>query len=136
LSEAYAPKARKVRRGIASLHRSELVVEDEIEARDPIDVIWNFHTRADIKLDGGRVILSLGGKQIEARILSPDRARFEVIPADPPPPQAQQLDVRNLVIRLLASKQVSIAVALAPKGKVGTSEIEPLDAWVAAANAH
>jgi len=136
LTEAYAPRGRKVRRGVALLHRNEVLVEDEIEAGDPIDLIWNFHTPANVELDGGRAILSLEGKQLEARILSPELARFEVIPADPPPPQAQQPDVHNLVIRLPASKQVSIAVVLAPPGKFETSEIEPLDAWVAAANAH
>jgi hypothetical protein len=136
LTEAYAPKARKVRRGVALLHRNEVLVEDEIEAGSPIDLIWNFHTRANVELDGSRAVLSLGGKQIEARILSPEGAHFEVIAADPPPPQAQQPDIRNLVIRLPATKQVSIAVALAPPGRFQTSEIEPLDAWVTAAHAH
>jgi len=136
LTEAYAPRGCKVRRGVALLRRNEVLVEDEIESGDPIDLIWNFHTRANVELDGGRVILSLEGKQIEARILSPERVRFEVIPADPPPPQAQQPDVHNLVIRLPTAKQVNIAVALAPPGKFERSEIEPLDAWVAPAHAH
>jgi hypothetical protein len=59
-----------------------VLIEDEIEAVVPIDLVWNFHTRANVELDGGRAILSLDGKQIEVRILSSDGARFEVIPAD------------------------------------------------------
>ena len=135
MTEAYLPRARRTRRGVALLHRNEVLVEDEIEAADPMDLVWNFHTRAEVELDGSRAIMSLEGKQIEARILSPSGAHFEVIPADAAPPQAQQCDVHNLVIRLPASRQVTIAVALAASDQFQTPTIEPLDAWLAAARA-
>jgi hypothetical protein len=51
LTEAYTPRARRVRRGVALLHRNEVLIEDEIEADDPMDLIWSFHTRAHVELD-------------------------------------------------------------------------------------
>jgi heparinase II/III-like protein len=134
LTSGYAPIAHRVRRGIALLNRSRALVEDEVETNDPTDVVWNFHTSAQIELDGSRATLSLGGKQIEARILSPQGARFEAFPADPPPPQAQQADVHNLEIRLPGRTEVRIAVVLEQIGKSRITKVEPLDAWISAAS--
>ena len=132
LTEGYAPRARQIRRGVALLDRSRALIEDEVQMNEPTDVVWNFHTRAEIKVEGGRATLSLGGKEIQARILSPEGAHFEVFPADPPPPQAQQPDVHNLEIRLPATTEARIALVLVQTGETRTTIVEPLNAWIAA----
>jgi heparinase II/III-like protein len=133
LTQGYAPQAREVRRGVALLDRSRALIEDEVKMNEPTDVVWNFHTRAEINVDGGHATLSFGGKQVEAIILSPVGAHFEVLPADPPPPQAQQPDVHNLEIHLPAITEARIAVVLERPGETKATRVEPLGSWVAAA---
>jgi len=136
LSSAYAPKAQQALRGVALLNRRQVLVQDEVEAKEPVDIVWNFHTRASVGPTGARATLSQGKAQLEARILSPADARFEVVSANPLPPQAQQPDVHNLIVRLRAVKgRVRIAVLLAPSGEVEEPRIEPLKAWITAAAA-
>jgi hypothetical protein len=132
LSIAYAPRVRRAFRGLALLDRRRVLVQDEIEAADiPVELVWNFHTRARVETLGARALLSIGSSRLEARILSPERARFEVVSANPAPPQAQQRDVTNLVVRLPHTSKVRLAVELSPAGSRATPGIEPLDRWIA-----
>jgi hypothetical protein len=134
LSEAYKPKVTDARRGIALLDRRRVLVQDEVRAREPVEIVWNFHTRARVEPKGATAILSQGRARLEARILSPAGARFDVISANPPPPQAQQPDVHNLIVRLPERvKQARIAVLFTIAGdSVSAPTLESLDSWVAA----
>jgi hypothetical protein len=132
LTEAYAPRVRRALRGVALLDRRRVVVQDEVEAADsPVELVWNFHTRARVETVGARALLSIGPSRLEARILSPEHARFEVVSANPAPPQAQQPDVTNLVVRLPRTRKVRLAVELSPAGPPATPGTEPLDRWIA-----
>jgi hypothetical protein len=132
LTDAYKPKINSALRGVALLDRQHVLVQDEVEAPNPVDVVWNFHTSAKVELHGSRTVLSQGGAQIQARILSPDGARFEVISANPVPPQRQQPDVRNLVIRLpKRTTNVRISVLIDSVGPEFTPTLEPLKNWIA-----
>ena len=66
--------------------RRRVLVQDEIEATKA-DVWWFMHTQADVILqDGGRMRDAIARRQeLEARIESPESARFEVRPAEPLP---------------------------------------------------
>jgi hypothetical protein len=117
---------------VALIDRRKVVVQDEVEAAStPVDVVWNFHTRARIELDGARAHLMFGSARLDARIVSPEHARFEVVSANPPPPQAQQPDVTNLVARLPGTREVRLAVEFSPSGSPATPGTEPLDRWIA-----
>ena len=85
LSEGYKSSCTRVRRGIELLNRNAVVVEDEVEANKPVKVQWNLHTMAGVQIsdDGRQATLSLGGKSIDARILSPDEGKFSIIGAQP-----------------------------------------------------
>lgn len=133
LTDGYKPKVIRAWRGIALLDRRQVLVQDEIKARELVDVIWNFHTRARVEMRGKRATLTQNNVQFEVRILSPQSARFEVISSNPaPPPQAQQPDVRNLRIRLPKKiKDVRIAVLLSPSTPAPTPKLETLEAWLA-----
>src|SRR5262249_59391914 len=88
LTAAYAPRVRRALRGVALIDRRKVVVQDEVEAAStPVDLVWNFHTRARVALDGASAHLALGSSRLEARIRSPEHGRFEVVSASPPPPQ-------------------------------------------------
>ncbi len=135
LSDAYKANVTRASRGVALINRRQVIVQDEVQAPRPVQIVWNFHTRAQIALQGDRATLTQGKAQMHARILSPAGAHFEVIAANPPPPQAQQPDVHNLVIRLPEKiQEVRIVVLLTPdvKGDNTTPAVEPLEAWIAA----
>jgi hypothetical protein len=89
------------------------------------------HTRADIDLQGRTATLRQGDRTLTARILEPEGAKFEVMPADAPPPEAQNSGVRKLAIRTQAPKDgLRIAVALSPGKQAITPDLRPLSAWI------
>jgi hypothetical protein len=133
LTAAYAPVgATRVRRGIALVDgRSRVLVQDEIEAARPVEAVWAMHTGAEVAVNGERAMLTSNGQSLEARLLAPAGARFEVAPVHIPPPQRPAPGVKKLVVRLPEKvTSTRIAVLLAP-GAVRGSEpkLVPLDAW-------
>ncbi len=81
LTEGYAPAASSVKRGIALLKRSRVLVQDEIECGEPGDVDWFLHTRAQVTGEGSRLMLRMEGQELAAEILEPADARFTFEPA-------------------------------------------------------
>ncbi len=130
LSAAYAPRVQTARRGIALIDRSQVLVQDEVQAKEPVEIRWNFLTRAQIETHGDRATLTLNKEALEVRILEPSEAKFAVLAADPPPPQAQQPDVHNLTIRLPRGRSARLAVLLAPAGHLQPPKVEPLASWI------
>ncbi len=136
LSAAYAGQAKTVRRGIALVDRRQVLVQDELEGTAGSQITWQMHTRAGIKVEGSRAVLSQGGKRLAARLLSPSQAVFGTEAADAPPPQAQQPDVTKLVVKIPGSeKPVRVAVLFAVEGGDGQRpELTPLNEWQSGAH--
>ena len=130
LTEAYAPKVQRAWRGVALLDRRHILVEDEIEADRSVEVTWNFHTRAQVEIHGGRATLSAGSDRLELRIVTPSGARFQNIGASPQPPQAQQPDVTNLIIRLPTARVARLTVAITRASNEVVPSLGPLSQWV------
>ena len=92
-------------------------------------------TDAEIRiLEQGRASLSLEGRELKARILSPAGAAFIVASAEQKPPQKMNQGVKRLVVRLPEAKgNVRVAVLLSPVwddgNHVDTVEIQPLANW-------
>ena len=122
------------------IDRRYVIVQDEIETAKA-DVWWWFmHTPAAIHLedDGRKAVLTLGGKQLEARILTPAPARFEVRAAEPlptsPNPAGQKSNggIRKLAIHSLSAGNLRLAVAFIPhdgQGEVVLPAVRPLNEW-------
>jgi hypothetical protein len=141
MTAAY-PHARRVLRGIEMLHRTDVIVVDEVEMDGPTRITWNFHTKAHIKASGASARLEMNGRILDAQILAPAGAKFEVISANPPPPQAQQPDVHNLIVHLPEPvAHTRIIVLLSPLAVAGgepmaraqqpPAKIQPLSHWIA-----
>ena len=139
LAGAYGTRAKQVQRGVALVERRYVIVQDEIKAAKA-DVWWFMHTQAEAGLeDGGRrAVLKLGGKCLEARILAPAGARFEVRPAEPfpssPNPAGQKANdgVRKLAIHLPHAESLRLTVLLVPRdgqGEVAAPKVRPLAEW-------
>lgn len=125
LSKAYARHAQKVRRGAALIHdRKWFLVQDEVTALKPAEAWWFMHTKAAVAVaaDSVSATLTLGGKRMIARILSPAGARFSVREAKPlltlPNPAGQNANVgwRKLTVHLAAVQELRLAVVLVPLG--------------------
>ena len=133
LSAGYKTAADRVLRGVALLDRKHVLVQDEIELSKSAEVVWAMHTQAKIDLAGGVATLTLGDAHLQAKILSPAGAEFEVASAEMPPPQNPNKGVRNLLIRLpKAVGSTRIAVLLSPYRQTALKSepnIQPLHSW-------
>jgi hypothetical protein len=133
LSKTFGLPDQAVRRGIALLNRRDVLVQDDLASAEPLDVVWNMFTRADVALDGQRATLTLRGAKMFARILSPADATFEIASAEAPPEQTQQPDVRSLRIHIRTKAPAErIAVLLSPMQDVQPSPLQPLSQWIKA----
>jgi len=136
MTNAYRGQAKKVLRGIAMLDRAAVLVQDEITAPKG-EVRWAMATKAKIKLDGAKAILTKEGKTLTVKILEPAGARFEILS---PPPATRKKEHANKGVSMLVfrvkptdKKQLRIAVLLKPAGKkwkeISNPTILPLSAW-------
>jgi hypothetical protein len=136
LTEAYKEFARSVQRGITLVEgRRAVLVQDEFDLPAPCDVTWAMTTDAQIDVEKDSLaVLSLKGRKLTARLLSPAGARFTVESAQQEPPQEKNPGVSRLLVKLpQAGGNVSVAVLLSPvwpDGKtVETVELKPLAKW-------
>ncbi len=136
LTSAYKKFAKKTTRGVAMVHnRRAVLIQDEFEIQKPCEVAWAMTTDATIAVrKGGSAALSLKGKELIARILSPAGAEFVVESAEQKPPEKTNKGVRRLMLRLPEAKgNVQIAILLSPLWKDGnvvkTLQVKPLAEW-------
>lgn len=115
LTAAYPGKLKRWERGFALPGRKHLVVQDEIEAPQPVEALWGMVTEAEITLSGASAELRRPGWRVAARVLEPSGAVFQVASTTPPPPQNPNAGTRKLVVRLPGKiTQVRLVVALTP----------------------
>lgn len=137
LTPAYSPSAKRVLRGVTVLNRTDVLIQDEIEAGAPAEIYWFMHTGAKIELGADRrtATLSLGGALLSARLLSPAGAEFSAMDAVPlpgsprPAKQGDNGDVRKLTVHLNDLAAGRIAVWLAPSTAGRAPELTALDRW-------
>ncbi|MBV9470229.1 MAG: heparinase II/III family protein [Abitibacteriaceae bacterium] len=105
LSAAYAlVGATRVQRGVAMLPgRHQILVQDEIAAKQPVDVVWSMHTKAAVTInanDAHQATLTQGGATLQARLLEPAGASFSVQDVNIPAPQHPSPGVKKLQVHL------------------------------------
>lgn len=130
LTKAY--ETGSVKRGIMLQKiKREVVVRDEIELKEPADVVWAVHTYADVSIDadGSHAALTHNGKTMNVYLLSPVGARFTVedIKLDKP---FKPLDVKKLMVKLSEKiGKAQIEVLFSPISLNKLPEVAALDAW-------
>jgi hypothetical protein len=136
LTSAYEKFAKKVTRGIAMLEgRNAVLIQDEFQIETPCELVWAMTTDASIALEKeGTARLTLDGKELIARVLSPERAEFTTESAERQPPEKTNKGVRRLIVRLADAKDnVRVAVLLSPVWKdgrdVNSAPLKPLAEW-------
>lgn len=79
MSRVYAGQAATVVRGLRLHGRQHLVIVDTLTGLQPgARVRWRMNTRATVSVSGATATLEESGRQIVARVLPPDQARWEV----------------------------------------------------------
>ncbi len=129
-----ATGATQVRRGVALLNRrAQVLIQDEVTASKPTEVVWGMHTRAEIAVDGARATLTQKGQTLQAQILAPAGATFASQDVTIPPPQHPSPGVRKLTVRLPAVTSTRLVILLTPGSSVDalTPPLLPLDQWEA-----
>jgi len=136
LTSAYKKFANKVTRGIAILeNRRAVLVQDEFDIEKTCELIWAMTTDAKINIkEKDTAVLTLGGRKLIARILSPSVAGFSVASAQQKPPQKTNKGVSRLIVRLPNAKgSVRVAILLSPVWKarevVTKVQVKPLAQW-------
>jgi hypothetical protein len=124
------PTADRFLRGVGLFQRNRVLVQDEISLRDPADVAWQMHTRADVKAEGTHATLTQNGKTLHAYLQSPPDAKFEVLPVDPASPNAKNPGVKKLAVRVKTAGPVRISVLFDPSGVNKPFLPQDLERWV------
>jgi len=136
LASAYKKSASRVTRGVAMIaDRRAVLVQDEFEIENSCELVWAMTTDAEIDIkEKNTALLTLGGRKLVARLVSPSVAGFAVESAKQKPPQKTNKGVRRLIVRLPNAKgNVRVAVLLSPVWKdkevVSKVPIKPLAQW-------
>lgn len=136
LTSAYEKYAKKVTRGLAMMDgRQAVLVQDEFEIEKPCELVWAMTTDAEISLEKEWIArLTINGKELVARVLSPYHAPFTVESAEQKPPEKTNKGVKRLTLRLNDAKDnVRVAILLAPVWKddryTSSVELRPLAEW-------
>ncbi len=134
LTAAYPDHATRIWRGASLVHqRRGLLIQDEIEANELVDYLWQMHTPATVRIESPTTAtLELADQRLHARLISTVGGTFALRDATSPPPQASNKGIRKLVVTLpKAVRQARVAVILSPVDE--PVEIIPLQQWVDAA---
>jgi hypothetical protein len=135
LTSAYVGFAESVTRGVQLLQgRKAVLIQDEFVLTKSCEVQWGMTTDAAIEThDDGTATLTLDGKQLTARVLSPGGAQFSVASAEQEPPQRTNEGVNRLLVRVPGEGATTIAVQLAPvwdDGPTSTATaVRPVSEW-------
>jgi hypothetical protein len=134
LTSAYEKYAKKVTRGIAMRDRKAVLVQDEFEIEKPCELVWAMTTDAEISLEKEWIArLTIDGKELVAKVLSPYHAPFTVESAEQKSPEKTNKGVKRLILRLDNAKgKVKVAILLSPiwnNGYISSTGTRPLAEW-------
>lgn len=141
LAAAYPTTVEELRRGVGLRERRMVIIQDEMQSRQPREVWWFMHTAAAVGLeeDGRTAILFQDDARLWCRIVTPSDARFEVMSARPLPssPRPVKQDgndgITKLAIHLRDVTSLRLTVVMVPlregEAPPTLSEIKPLAQW-------
>ena len=135
LTKAYPGKVKRFERGVALVGRRQVIVQDEIASEQPVEALWGMVTGAEATLKGRTATLRKGDWSLEARIIAPPDATFDLAPTTPPAPQNPNTGTRKLVVKLPAKvTALRLVVALTPQGPAPGARLlswidRPLAEW-------
>lgn len=100
LAKAYPTKVKQFQRRIGIVNRQAVLIQDQLQAEQPVDVLWGMVTDAEVSVNGQTAELTKEGWTLSAEIRTPRHAVFDLASTKAPPPQAQNAGTRKLVVRV------------------------------------
>ncbi|MDX2415191.1 MAG: heparinase II/III family protein, partial [Bacteroidales bacterium] len=142
-TDAYRDHARKVQRGLYLYDdRNTLMIQDELELKEPGEIWWFMHTRAEITVSNNaqQVILEKNGKKLMASIQSSKPASFSVVEALPLPSSPTDeywdppADMKKLAIHFENIKNLTLNVTFKEASVEGPNihsyrKMIPMNKW-------
>jgi hypothetical protein len=114
LSKAYPTKVKQLQRRIGMAQRQCVLIEDTLQADQPVELLWSMVTDAEIHVNGQVAQLLKGEWTLSAEILSPRHAVFDVASA--------QGSAKRLVVRIGEKvTDLDLNISLTPH-KTGTAK--------------
>jgi hypothetical protein len=140
LTPAYPEAAKSLRRGIALLDRSRVLVQDEYQpAQSNLPLHWVMVTAAtiDISADGHSARLTSHGRTLDVNLLEPPTAKFRIGSTKPPTAAEMQNDGTSMLAidadPSTDGSMTRVAVLLTPVADNGAAvsqpALTPLDRW-------
>jgi len=136
LTSAYKNFAKRSQRGVRLVdNRRAVLVQDEFDVEEPCSVTWAMTTDALINVrNDGSAELTIDGRKLVARLLSPPVLQFTQESAQQEPPERANEGVRRLKVDLpRAMGRVRVAVLLEPVWEDGQTleppKVRSLDSW-------
>lgn len=140
-SEGYKRNASAAKRGFyVGDERRSLTVRDEVSLSKPNSTVyWFMHTKADIRVEGNKAILSLNGKELQVEFLS-NANKMEILSMDASPlpgtwdmpTRTKNTGIRKLAVKLNASGNVYIEAKMSAVGEPASESgmiNKPIDEW-------
>src|SRR5581483_2118333 len=101
LASAYPGKVTKFVRTVELTREKTVSIRDEIEAPQPVEALWGMVTDAQVTINDNHAKLTKNSSMLEAEIVSPKGAVFDVVSTTPPSPEEDQnKGTKKLVVRL------------------------------------
>jgi hypothetical protein len=132
LDRVYKGKLKSWERGVSLLNSGGVLVQDEVAPALPVDIVWNLHTTAVVRIapDRHAAILLQNGVKLDVRILSPTNGKFTLRNSQVLAPQASNRGISNLVIDLpKQASPIMISVLFSGVGKKARAPLIPITAW-------
>ena len=107
-----------------------MLVQDEVDAAKPVEVVWSMHTKATATANGDHATLTQGGATLQARLLEPAGARFVV--EDVHIPRAAASVARRAQIDGAPTRQSRLNAyrSIVDTGtEAALPDVVPLDGW-------
>lgn len=134
MSPAYKGQLAKAHRGMALLPDHSILVQDEIQTTaEETSIRWGMVTSAEVQIKGSSAKLSLNGKSLQFKVLSPKGAELKMVDVATPraehdaPNPGMQMIAFTVKVPASTSERLVVHVAV-PGGKV--PEIQELQKWL------
>jgi hypothetical protein len=134
LTDAYSTHAKDLHRGVKVIRGASpsVIIQDEMKLKSG-DPEWVMHTKADVKAEGNKAVLTSGGKTLTMTVLTPAGATIVTEDApDQKEPVGSLKGVRVIKVPVKAAKgqQATLSISFVLGETSAVVPVTPLATWV------
>jgi hypothetical protein len=107
-----------------------VLIQDEVELAQPAEIAFQFHTQAQVEIDGNAVVLKKDGQSIRVWMLSSSDGAWKVEEINLQPPQNPTPDTRKVSFVVVAGKgSHTLAARFSGMDNKELWKIKPIARW-------